>query len=202
MNYLLIALIWTGYCFLHSYMISIRITKLMKQILKSYYAFYRLFYVLVSIILIFPVLHYTGQLKSEVMLTYHQPWSIIRYTLLACSLLIFLKSFIFDYDSLSFFGIRQILNFHKKEAVKPEEGIKKSGLLGIVRHPMYFATILFLWCLTSRLSDIVVNIVLTAYIIIGTKLEERKLVLEFGDSYIQYQKEVPMLIPYTKLKSK
>jgi protein-S-isoprenylcysteine O-methyltransferase Ste14 len=88
------------------------------------------------------------------------------------------------------------LNFIKKETVKPGEGIKKSGLLGIVRHPMYFATILFLWCLTSRLSDIVVNTVLTAYIIIGTILEERKLVLEYGAAYVQYMKEVPMLIPY------
>jgi protein-S-isoprenylcysteine O-methyltransferase Ste14 len=46
--------------------------------------------------------------------------------------------------------------------------------------------------------DVVTNVVLTIYVIIGTKLEERKLVLEFGDTYIQYQKEVPMLIPFTK----
>lgn len=192
---------WTGYCALHSYLISIRFTKLMMHGLKNYYAFYRLFYVLISIVLLFPVFHYTDQLKSEVIINYRPPWSIIRYVLLTCSLLIFFKSFIFDYDSLSFFGIRQILNFNKKKAVKPEEGIKKSGLLGIVRHPMYFATILLFWCQTSRLSDIVANIVITAYIVIGTKLEERKLVLEYGDSYIQYQKDVPMLIPFTKLRS-
>jgi protein-S-isoprenylcysteine O-methyltransferase Ste14 len=52
------------------------------------------------------------------------------------------------------------------------------------------------------LSDIVVNAVLTAYVIIGTMLEERKLVLEFGDSYVRYQKEVPMLIPFTKKEFK
>jgi protein-S-isoprenylcysteine O-methyltransferase Ste14 len=93
------------------------------------------------------------------------------------------------------------LNFRKKP-VNKEEGIKKSGLLGIIRHPMYFAAILYLWCQTFRLSDIVANSVLTLYVIIGTLLEERKLVIEFGDSYIQYQKEVPMLIPFTKLKLK
>jgi protein-S-isoprenylcysteine O-methyltransferase Ste14 len=199
MNYLIIALIWTGYCFIHSYMISIGFTKLMQQLLNKYYAFYRLFYVSVSILLLFPVGYYTGQLESKVVFTYHPPWSIIRYVLMGCSLLIFLKSFIFDYDSLSFFGIRQILNFKKKEKLAPEEGIKKSGLLGIVRHPMYFATILFFWCQTFSVSDIVTNSVITAYIIIGTKLEERKLVLEFGDSYVKYREEVPMLIPFTKL---
>jgi len=201
MNYLLIALIWIGYCSLHSYMISIRFTKQMMLILGSYYAFYRLFYVIISTVLLFPVFHFTNQWASDVVITYQPPWSIVRYTLLILSLLIFLKAFIFDYDSLSFFGIRQILNFRKKTE-NPQEGIKKSGLLGIVRHPMYFALIVFLWCQNFRLSDIVVNSVLTAYVIIGTWLEERKLVLEFGDSYIQYQREVPMLIPFTKRKSR
>jgi protein-S-isoprenylcysteine O-methyltransferase Ste14 len=202
MKYLLIALMWTGYCSLHSYLISIRFTNLMMRLLKNYYAFYRLFYVLISVMLIIPVINITAELDHDIIITYPLPWSIVRYALVIFSLLLFFKAFIFDYDALSFFGIRQILNFRKKEIINTEEGIKKSGLLGIIRHPMYFALIIFLWSQTFRLSDIVTNTVLTVYIIIGTKLEERKLVLEFGDSYVQYQKEVPMLIPFIKLKSR
>jgi len=202
MKYLLVALMWTGYCSLHSYLISIRFTNRMMGLLKNFYAFYRLFYVLISVILLFPIINITAELDNDIIITYTLPWSIVRYALILCSLLIFLKAFIFDYDTLSFFGIRQILNFRGKKINNPGEGIKKSGLLGIIRHPMYFALIIFLWCQTFRLSDIVANIVLTAYIIIGTKLEERKLVLEFGDSYVQYQKEVPKLIPFTKLRFK
>jgi protein-S-isoprenylcysteine O-methyltransferase Ste14 len=52
------------------------------------------------------------------------------------------------------------------------------------------------------MMDIIINMVLTIYVIIGTRLEERKLVLEFGDIYIKYQQEVPMLIPFTKAKVK
>jgi len=63
---------------------------------------------------------------------------------------------------------------------------------------MYLALIIYLWGQTFRLDDIVVNIVLTIYIIIGIKLEEKKLVLEFGDTYVKYQQEVPILIPFTK----
>jgi protein-S-isoprenylcysteine O-methyltransferase Ste14 len=47
-------------------------------------------------------------------------------------------------------------------------------------------------------AGIIVNIVLTIYIIMGTILEERKLVSEFGDAYVKYQQEVPMLIPFIK----
>jgi protein-S-isoprenylcysteine O-methyltransferase Ste14 len=108
----------------------------------------------------------------------------------------FAWAFFFSYDVLSFFGIRQILNFRKKNNSSKE--IKKKGVLGIIRHPMYFALIIYLWCRIFTVADLVVNTLLTIYIIIGTFLEEKKLVLEFGDSYIKYQQEVPMLIPFTK----
>jgi protein-S-isoprenylcysteine O-methyltransferase Ste14 len=112
----------------------------------------------------------------------------------------FFWAFFFNYDSLSFFGIRQILHLGKVKNINPSEGLKKNGLLGITRHPMYLALIIYLLSQNFKMADIVVNIVLIIYVIIGTKLEEKKLVLEFGDTYIKYQQEVPMLIPFTKRK--
>jgi methanethiol S-methyltransferase len=202
MKYLLIAFLWTSYCALHSYLISIGFTNLMNRWLNNYYAFYRLFYILISLFLLIPLIKYTAQLDNEVIIVYGYYLDILRHILIYGSLLMFFWAFFFDYDSLSFFGIRQILNFGKTMEKKPSNEIKKSGLLGIMRHPMYLALIVFIWCQTSKTSDIVVNIVLTVYIIIGTILEEKKLVLEFGEPYIQYQKEVPMIIPFTKVKAK
>jgi methanethiol S-methyltransferase len=173
----------------------------MTRLLKDYYAFYRLFYVLLSFILLVPLINYTGQLDDKMIITYESPFSIIRYILITSSLLMFFWAFFFDYDSLSFFGIRQILNFRKDKKINSSEGIKRIGLLGIMRHPMYLALIIYLWCQTFRVIDIVINTLLTIYVIIGTILEERKLVLEFGEAYTKYQLEVPMLIPFSKKKS-
>jgi protein-S-isoprenylcysteine O-methyltransferase Ste14 len=114
----------------------------------------------------------------------------------------FFWAFFFNYDSLSFFGIRQALNFGKMEKRNPSEEIKKNGLLGIVRHPMYLALIIILWCQIFTISDIIVNTILTIYILIATRLEEKKLVLEFGDTYVKYQQEVPMFIPFSRTKIK
>jgi methanethiol S-methyltransferase len=172
----------------------------MNRILKNYYAFYRVFYILISIILLIPLINYTAQLDKIVIITYGPYLTIIRHALTIGSLLMFFWAFFLNYDSLSFFGIRQILNFGKIKKIDPSDEIKRNGLLGIMRHPMYFALIIYLWCQTFRMSDIVVNTVLTIYIIIGTWLEEKKLVLEFGDTYVKYQQEVPMLIPFTKKK--
>lgn len=202
MKYLIIVVLWTAYCALHSYLISIGFTSLMNRLLKKYYAFYRLFYILISLFLLIPLINYTGQLDNKVIIVYGHYLDFLRHILIYGSLLMFFWAFFFDYDSLSFFGIRQILNFEKTKETKPSNEIKKSGLLGIMRHPMYLALIIYLWCQTSKMADIVVNIVLTVYVIIGTILEEKKLVLEFGEAYIKYQKEVPMLIPFTKVKVK
>lgn len=198
MKYLSIALLWAGYCALHSYLISIGFTNLLNRILKKYYAFYRLFYVLISLFLLIPLINYTAQLDNEVIIIYGASLDIVRNILIYSSLLMFFWAFFVDYDSLSFFGVRQILNFGRAKKTDPSGEIKRSGLLGIIRHPMYFALIIYIWCQTLRISDIVVNTVLTVYIIIGTRLEEKKLILEFGERYIKYKKEVPMLIPFTK----
>jgi methanethiol S-methyltransferase len=200
MNYMFTASLWIGYCALHSYLISIRFTNLMIRLLRNYYAFYRLFYILISLVLLIPLIKYTGQADTRIIITYEYPLSIVRYALIAGSLTIFFYTLFFNYDPLSFFGIRQILNFRKAKGIDPSRGIRKDGLLGIIRHPMYLALIIYLWCQTFKIMDIIVNGVLTIYVFIGTKLEEKKLVLEYGDTYIKYQQEVPMLIPFTKAR--
>ena len=202
MKYLTLSSIWAGYCFVHSFLISIRFTKYLTRILKSYYAFYRLFYVLFSLVTLIWLINYTAQFDTEIVIRYSQLWSIIRQVLTWASLLMFFWAFFFNYDSLSFFGIRQILNYGKVNQIDRSEEIKKNGLLSLTRHPMYLALIIYLWCQTFTIADIIVNTILTIYVIIGTILEEKKLVLEFGDAYRKYQQEVPMLIPFTKRKYK
>lgn len=77
-----------------------------------------------------------------------------------------------------------------------------SGVLGMTRHPWYLATMLLIWARQMDVSAIIVNVILTAYLIVGTYLEEKKLVREFGEKYLAYQKRVSMLVPYKWLKSK
>jgi protein-S-isoprenylcysteine O-methyltransferase Ste14 len=172
----------------------------MARLLKKYYAFYRLFYVIISLVLLIWLINYTDQFTDEAIVDYPLSLTIVRYILLVGAFVIFFWTFFFSYDSLHFFGIRQIMDLANSPNQSSAEEIKRNGFLGFVRHPMYLALIIFLWCQVFTLMDLVVNAILTVYVIIGTVLEERKLVLEFGNAYINYQKEVPMLIPFTKKK--
>ncbi len=65
-----------------------------------------------------------------------------------------------------------------------------------VRHPLYLFMLVLIWS-TPRFStdQLLFNVLWTAWIIVGTKLEERDLLADFGQTYRQYQASVPMLIP-------
>jgi hypothetical protein len=126
MEYLFVASLWIGYCALHSYLISTSVTNSMTRVLKNYYAFYRFFYIIISLVLLIPLINFTAQSDTRIILTYDYPLSLVRYTIISGSLLLFFWAFFFNYDSLSFFGIRQMLNFGKSKTINPSEE-KKMG---------------------------------------------------------------------------
>ncbi len=71
-----------------------------------------------------------------------------------------------------------------------------------MRHPWYLAAIMVIWARNIGTRELTTNLILTAYLIIGTYLEERSLVKSFGDRYREYQREVSMLLPIKWLKKR
>lgn len=66
-----------------------------------------------------------------------------------------------------------------------------------VRHPIYTASLLLIWSQPDLTYDrILFNVSWTGWIIVGSFLEERDLVTNFGSAYAEYQQKVPMLIPW------
>ncbi len=74
------------------------------------------------------------------------------------------------------------------------------GAYRFVRHPLYLFMILLIWS-TPRFStdQLLFNVLWTLWIVVGTRLEERDLVADFGDTYRRYQVSVPMLLPHPHL---
>jgi methanethiol S-methyltransferase len=65
-----------------------------------------------------------------------------------------------------------------------------------VRHPLYFFAIGLIWaCPALTLDRLAFNVLFTAWIVVGSKLEERDLAARYGDVYRAYQRTVPMLLP-------
>ena len=66
-----------------------------------------------------------------------------------------------------------------------------------VRHPLYTCCLVTFWACPNSLTldRLLYNVLWSAWVVIGTLLEERDLVQDFGEPYKSYQQEVPMLIP-------
>ncbi len=88
--------------------------------------------------------------------------------------------------------------FGRPWAGKPapaDESFATRGILRWVRHPWYTGSFLLLWGHDLDAAGLAASLVLTAYLFVGTWLEERKLVSQFGDTYREYQRRVPMFVP-------
>jgi protein-S-isoprenylcysteine O-methyltransferase Ste14 len=66
-----------------------------------------------------------------------------------------------------------------------------------VRHPLYFSSLLLLWSFPDLTLDrLLLNLLFTVWVIVGTLLEEGKLLATYDDAYRSYQRRVPMMIPW------
>ena len=71
-----------------------------------------------------------------------------------------------------------------------------------VRHPIYVGFTIAFWATpVMTLAHLIFAVGCTGYVVIGAWLEERDLEAHFGDTYRQYKKAVPMLIPSLRRKS-
>jgi protein-S-isoprenylcysteine O-methyltransferase Ste14 len=146
-------------------------------------------------------MYYSVSIRGESVFLWEGPLVIIKYLLLAASIFLFIAGGR-NYGVSRFLGIHQIKAGHADHALSEYETFVISGIHRMIRHPWYLGGIVILWVRDLSLSTILNNIVITSYFIIGTILEERKLVREFGDQYREYQKNVSMLFPHKWLKEK
>jgi protein-S-isoprenylcysteine O-methyltransferase Ste14 len=78
----------------------------------------------------------------------------------------------------------------------PSSAFVAQGPYRFVRHPLYLFMLLLIWSAPRLSTDkLLFDVLWTAWIVVGTKLEERDLLADFGQTYRQYQQSVPMLIP-------
>ena len=124
-------------------------------------------------------------------------WLLLKFVMYIAAFILFYSGYL-AYDLQYVLGLKQIRELSAGRNGETMD-FKTSGILEYVRHPWYSGGILLVWAL-GYISDVslVIKVILTAYFIIGTKLEEKKLVAEIGEPYRQYCRRVPMLIPWKK----
>jgi len=134
-------------------------------------------------------------------LVWHVDAVAARWTLLALSalgwLLVLSSTFLINHFDL--FGLRQVW-FHARQRKAMDEPFVTRAFYRIVRHPLMLGFLIAFWATPMMtLGHLLFAAMTTGYILVAVKfLEERDLVALYGDTYRDYQRRVPMLLPWSK----
>ena len=110
--------------------------------------------------------------------------------------MVVLSTFLINHFDL--FGLRQVWLYAKG---KPYSDLKFTTplLYKIVRHPLYLGLMIGFWAApTMSATRLFFAVSLTLYIFRAIRWEESDLIAHFGDTYRQYMKMVPRVIPFVR----
>lgn len=184
---LLLGLAWTAYFALHSWLASLGVKVWFARRWPQQQTRYRLGYNLLATLLLIPLLLAT-ELASERWLW---RWEGAGAWVAHAAALLALIGFVWSsraYDMREFLGVAP-----ERPTAKPRLGL--SFLHRFVRHPWYLLGLLWLWTRDMDSARLVAALVVTGYLWLGSRLEERKLLEELGPAYRHYCARVPGLLP-------
>jgi len=112
-------------------------------------------------------------------------------------MLVLVSTFMISHFEL--FGLKQVWS-HWRRIPEKEPAFFVRGLYRLVRHPIMLGFIVAFWATPSMsVGHFLFAGMTTVWIVIALQFEERDLREAFNQRYRDYQREVPMLIPGTKL---
>jgi methanethiol S-methyltransferase len=188
--YILQIFFWFAYGALHSILASSKVKRFLSKTMGNGYRLYRLIYNLIAFVLLVALLWYQHTLPANRFWGFDGLVDILSGILELGGLIIIFMA-LRGYDLREFSGL-------KSSAKSSVNEFRSGGLLRYVRHPLYTGTILLVWGMfleEASMRILIMTVCVTAYIFIGIVYEERKLVAEFGEKYLEYRRRVPMLFP-------
>lgn len=164
---------------------------------RAYQGVYRLVYNIFSGLTLLPIFYLLAtRLPNDTIWSAPMPYRLLNYIVQLIGALGLLVALL-QTDAWQFVGLRQFVRYLRGDnRPDPPVSLITTGTYGLVRHPLYLFSSLFLWANpVMSLSNLAINLWVTAYFIIGSIFEERRLLLEFGEDYREYQAQVPRFLP-------
>jgi len=189
---LLLAATWLVYFVLHSLLASLVVKEWVAHRWPQRMPAYRIFFNLTALLLLLPPLVMTYAFRGEPLWRWEGPWRWVSFALILGAAAGFLWS-MRHYDGSEFLGLRQWREGVR--SVQDQEHLHISPLHRCVRHPWYFLGLVLVWSQDMDPAFLTSALAITLYFVVGSRLEERKLLRYHGAAYREYRERVPGLIP-------
>jgi protein-S-isoprenylcysteine O-methyltransferase Ste14 len=188
----LLAGLWVGYFVLHSVLASLGAKRWVARRWPHGMARYRLGFNLLALLLILPPLWLTFALDGPYLWRWQGPWAWLSQLLALTAIAGFFWSLRY-YDGSEFLGLRQWRRGQRQ--VEDQERFYISPLHRFVRHPWYSLGLVLVWTRDMNGAMLLSAVAISLYFVVGSVLEEHKLLVYHGDVYRRYRAQVPGLIP-------
>lgn len=189
---LLLAFLWCLFFLLHSLLATIRMKSWVAGRLPWLMPAYRLLYNGVALAALWPLIILMRRWGGEVLWRWEGGAALISNGVALLAAAGFLWS-LRGYDMGEFMGLRQLRLGIR--TVKDQESFKLTPLHRIVRHPWYFLLLAYLWTREMDQAFLTSAVCWSLYLVVGSRLEEGRLIALHGEVYRRYRKLVPGLAP-------
>lgn len=185
-DYFILGLMWVAFIIVH----SLLATASCKQWLGKQFSIsrrnYRISYNAISISMLLLPLWWSISLPHQTLWAWSGILGVIVDVITILAVLLFIWTLRY-YPLGEFFGLTVVPKNSSKLVFSP--------IHRYVRHPWYFTGLVFLW--TRDMTDVflVTACLVTFYFIIGSRREDSKLTIKFGDRYRQYRSQVGGIFP-------
>ncbi len=181
----------------HSFLAAESVKKTIANSFPNTYRFYRLLYTFFSLLFFSYIVWFFIE-KHEYEFLFSTESALLKYGAVTLSLLgLAMVAFaVIRYSFTEFTGLNALLPIPK---TRKTSSLNVSGMNGLVRHPIYtgiLIALIGLFLLLPTKMTLAAVITSLVYLEIGIRLEEQKLIKEFGDAYKDYQHRVKKVIPF------
>lgn len=183
---------WLVYFVIHSALASLALKRRVAVRWPGFMPAYRLVYNALAVVLLLPIAWIMAARVWPSLWQWHGAAKVAADTLSILALAGFVWSLRY-YDLQEFLGLRQWRGHVR--APEDQEHLQISTLHRFVRHPWYFFALVLLWARDLDTAQFVSNVMISAYLVVGARLEERKLLVYHGERYRLYMQRVPGLLP-------